>query len=286
MATILTNAYSECASISKNHYENFPVASIFINKKLRKPIQAIYAFARTADDYADEGSLTKEIRYFKLNQLKNELVAIQCGNLDIVSPIMLALSDAIQQFNLPIQLFYDLLAAFMQDTRKNRYYSFQELFEYCALSANPIGRLMLHLTNNNNSTTYAYSDQICTALQLINMLQDIKQDLYAQNRVYMPLDELTEFGLTYAEFISADRPEAVKQYMDFCINRASDLLNSGTNLIKYVNGTLNIELRLIISSARIVLTKLSNNKDLSKKIRLTKFDIPKILWGAINATSK
>ncbi|HEY0269177.1 MAG TPA: squalene/phytoene synthase family protein, partial [Methyloradius sp.] len=156
-------------ALASTHYENFPVASILLPMRLRKPIGLIYAFARQADDFADEGDLTPEQRLELLNGFKLELDKIS-HNQATDSALFTALNAMIKQHNLPLVPFYDLLDAFSQDVVKSRYENFGEVMDYCRRSANPVGRLLLHLYGYATPRNIGLSDAICSALQIINFL--------------------------------------------------------------------------------------------------------------------
>ena len=185
-----------------DHYENFPVASFLLPPALRGPIAAIYHFARSADDFADEGDAPAEVCLAQLDVYRAELDAIAKG-LPTKHPIFLALRPVIHQHQLPLQLFYDLLDAFSQDVVKQRYANFAELSDYCARSANPIGRLLLQLFGQTNALQLAQSDAICTALQLINHWQDVGIDAAKgeAGRIYLPQDELVRYGVSESDVL-------------------------------------------------------------------------------------
>lgn len=168
-------AYAYCQKIAQNHYENFPVASFILPKRLRAPIAVIYAFARTADDIVDEGNETAIERLKNLDHFKSELDNIQHNKM--TNPIFIALQHVISMHQLPIELFYDLLTAFKQDITQTDYQTFEEVLRYCRYSANPIGRLLLHLNGKASHENLLLSDNICTGLQLINFMQDLASDL-------------------------------------------------------------------------------------------------------------
>ncbi|MEJ2618402.1 MAG: squalene/phytoene synthase family protein, partial [Ignavibacteriaceae bacterium] len=175
------NPVKESLSLSKNHYENFPVVSFLVPKHLRKDVAIIYWFARTADDFADEGNLLPEERLRKLNEFEHRLTSLLKGNCE--GDIEFALNKTIKERNLTPKYFYDLLKAFKQDVVKKSYENFEELLDYCNYSANPVGRLILELNDIRNDEAFGYSDKICTALQLTNFYQDIKVD-YLKGRIY------------------------------------------------------------------------------------------------------
>ena len=184
-STKLISAHRYCQHLAKSHYENFPVASIILPKHIQQSVFVIYAFARTADDIADEGSATMADRMQALLEYEKQLNNIEQGADLSQPPLFIALSDVVYSQHLPIQLFHDLLSAFKQDISQGRYQSDDDILDYCRRSANPIGRLLLHLGGEKSMQQLQQSDALCTALQLINFYQDVKQDLYENNRLYL-----------------------------------------------------------------------------------------------------
>src|SRR3990172_2992871 len=173
--TTVEQAYSQCQRITRSHYENFPVASVLLPRRLRQPISVIYAYARSADDFADEGDLDASTRLSLLDDYRRQLDRLTQGERP-TDPVFIALADVIEKYALPLEPFYDLLAACRMDVTKKRYASFDEVMAYCRYSANPVGRLVLHLSNDASPQNLQDSDAICSALQLINFFQDITQD--------------------------------------------------------------------------------------------------------------
>lgn len=188
--------------LAKKHYENFPVASFFLPKSLRQPIALIYAFARQADDFADEGDLQPEDRIKLLNEFEAELNLIR-SNQKPTSNLFIALQASIQEYQLDLAPFYDLLDAFKQDVSKTRYENFGEVMHYCRRSANPIGRLLLALYGQATERNIGMADAICSALQLINFLQDIAIDAQ-KNRIYLPQDELKKHHVPESQIMNSD----------------------------------------------------------------------------------
>lgn len=276
-------AYKHCLKIAKNHYENFPVASWIIPRRMRWPVAAIYAFAREADDYADEGSLTDEERLQALQQMSTNIDNTFVGD-PPDEPLYLALSDSINRFNLPADLFQDLLSAFKQDVTQQRYADFGEVMSYCRRSANPVGRLLLYLYGQTDRKCLGYSDAICSALQLINFYQDLDQDYNEMGRIYIPQDEIKAAFVndTYFQNRITDGPMTLlmrKQYL-----RANKLLNAGAPLGKILKGRFGLEIRIIIAAASRMLQKLDKqNEDLYSRPRLIFADWIWIAWTAIRA---
>jgi len=242
--------------MSVDHYENFPVASILMPKRLRKPVAAIYHFARAADDIADEGELPDDERLKQLDEFRTELARIE-KNETPLTPLFVNLAAEIRQHALPMQPFYDLLDAFSQDVVKKRYASFDELLDYCRRSANPVGRLLLHLYNEATPVNIAYSDNICTSLQLINFWQDVAKD-YAIGRIYLPLDEMKQYGVGEEQIARGMTDNAWRDLMQFQVNRARDMMISGAPLGSILTGRIGMEMRMIISGGLCILSKLKN----------------------------
>lgn len=245
--------------MSVNHYENFPVGSLVLPRRLRKPVHAIYAFARTADDIADEGEATDEARLQGLNDLQRELDTISRGETPQTALMQRLQREAVRPFQMPLQPFYDLLEAFKQDVVKKRYENFGELVDYCRKSANPVGRMMLHLYGETDSRSVAQSDGICTALQLINFWQDVALD-WQKGRVYLPQEDLQKFGVTEAQIGEGRADFAFQRLMAYESEKAHKMLKAGSPLGKTLKGRVGLELRLIILGGQTVLQKLEGNK--------------------------
>jgi len=236
------------------HYENFPVASILMPRRLRRPVEIIYHFARQADDFADEGDMPNEERLAKLDAFHAELNRI-AANETPQTQLFCDVAGIVAEFELPLQLFHDLLDAFSQDVVKKRYANFEEVLDYCRRSANPVGRLLLHLYQETAPQNLAYSDAICTSLQLINFWQDVQKD-WNIGRVYLPQDEMARFGISEDD-IADKRTDAVWQaLLKFQCDRARDLMLSGRPLGSILSGRIGLEMRMIISGGLRILTKL------------------------------
>lgn len=260
-----SNSIAEQSLILANsHYENFPVASIFLPQHLRKPVGLIYSFARQADDFADEGNLSIEQRLDLLNGFRDELNLLH-AYIKPQSEFFLTLGEMIKHQKLPYEPFYDLLDAFSQDVTKVRYADYDELLDYCNRSANPIGRILLHLYKQSNVHNIKYADCICTALQIINFLQDIAIDFKkndGKQRIYLCQDEMAAFGITeyqiqdYVDgFQTVDRNW--QQFIAFNLRRVNALLFAGKPLGKILTGRIGFEMRMIIAGGERIISKLS-----------------------------
>ena len=271
--------YQWCRRLAQSHYENFPVASRLLPGRLRDPVAAIYAFARTADDIADEGDVSPELRLNRLKEMEMALDAVETGATEN-SPLFQALADTINRNRLPVGLFRDLLSAFRQDVNKTRYADFAEIMDYCRRSANPVGRLMLHLTGQVSEGKLLMSDAVCSALQLINFLQDIDRDYRDKHRIYIPLDEMQRFAVSEEDIGQRRNSPRFKQLIHFQIRRAAELLCSGSPLGRQTRGRFGLELRAIILGGSRILEKLRRQDDPFDRPRLNSADRTRIIWGA------
>jgi phytoene synthase len=240
--------------MSVDHYENFPVASILMPKRLRKPVAAIYHFARAADDIADEGDLSNEERLQQLDDFRDELQHIAADETPLL-PLFQCLATEVKQHELPMQPLHDLLDAFSQDVVKKRYANYDELLEYCRRSANPVGNLLLHLYEEATPVNLAYSDAICTALQLINFWQDVAKDITIA-RIYLPQDDMARFGVSEDQIIQACCDDAWRELMKFEVDRARALMLYGKPLGTILTGRIGLEMRMIIQGGLRILDKI------------------------------
>jgi squalene synthase HpnC len=237
-----------------NHYENFPVASVLLPRHLRRPVELVYAFARQADDFADEGDWPATVRLANLAAFGDQLDLIESGTTPS-SPLFADLAGIIGEFRLPIGLFRDLLSAFSQDVVKTRYADFGEVMDYCRRSANPVGRLLLHFYRATDARCLAWSDHICTSLQLINFWQDVEID-YRKNRIYLPADEMAEYAVTESQIAGRDAGGNWRDLMLFQIDRTRRMLLAGAPLGRTLPGRVGLELRMIVMGGNRILDKL------------------------------
>jgi len=250
--------------LASRHYENFPVASCFLPEYLREPIALIYSFARQADDFADEGDMTIEQRLNLLNGFRDELDLLQ-AYIKPKSAFFMTLGQMIRERKLPFAPFYDLLDAFSQDVTKTRYADYEDVLDYCERSANPIGSLLLHLYQQATPQNITYSNHICSALQLINFLQDIAIDFKkneGKQRIYLCQDELVAFGIseqTIRAYVNATQPidDYWQQFMHFNLRRTQALLNAGKPLGSILKGRIGFEMRMIIAGGERIIYKIS-----------------------------
>ncbi|MDB5933419.1 MAG: hpnC [Massilia sp.] len=229
-----------------DHYENFPVASILLPKRLVPAVEAIYAFARSADDIADEGDAAPAERLAALERYEEELGAPSAD------PLFQRLAAIIARYRLPLQPFYDLLSAFKQDVLVKRYDDFDALLDYCRRSANPVGLLMLSLYGAAGEANVRDSDAICSALQLINFLQDVAIDR-EKGRIYIPCDDLVRFQVDSAQLDHWHADSRWRALMAFQVDRARALMLSGAPLALRLPGRIGWELRLVVQGGLRIL---------------------------------
>lgn len=279
-ALALDDAYRHCLNIARRHYENFPVASWLLPRRMQRPIAVIYAFARSADDFADEGDLSAAARHALLRDYAAKLDALRDDH-PLNDPIFIALSDVVAKFTLPLDPLYDLLAAFSQDVTKHRYADFAEVLDYCRHSANPIGRLVLHFYQEGTAENLRDADSICTALQLINFWQDLAQDCDENDRIYLPQDEMALCGVSEAQLIEHRCDAALRRLLDMQIARTRRLLFLGAPLGKRLKGRLGMEVRATIQGGLCLLDALARRDNPFDRPRLRRRDRLRIVWRAI-----
>ncbi|MBL8516345.1 MAG: squalene synthase HpnC [Betaproteobacteria bacterium] len=238
-----------------DHYENFPVASFLLPRHLRKPIETIYRFARSADDFADEGDLADSARLELLDGYRQSLHRLSAGQRGELGPLFLELAHWIESYDLPVELFHDLLDAFSQDVTTKRYANIRDLMDYCSRSANPIGRLLVHLNKRQSEQTLRWSDAICSALQLINFWQDVAVD-WRKGRVYLPQEDLERFSVSESDIADARTGDAWQALMAFQCQRARELLESGRPLTRALPGRMGYELRFVLAGGHAILDKI------------------------------
>ena len=237
------------------HYENFPVASLLLPAELRAPVEVIYRFARSADDFADEGADSPDIRLEKLNRYRAELERVARG-MPAEDALFRDVARIVRAHGLPLPLFNDLLDAFSQDVIKKRYASFAEVSDYCRRSANPVGRLLLHLFKRTSDAELRASDAICSALQLVNFWQDVDIDYRRDNRIYLPQDEMARHGVTERHLAEQRCDAAWCALMRQEVDRARTLMLSGAPLGRTLPGRIGLEIRATIQGGLRILDKI------------------------------
>jgi squalene synthase HpnC len=242
----------------QKHYENFPVASWLCPARIRGAIAAIYAFARSADDVADEGLISTEQRLLLLAEHRDCLRATFAGMPPNTS-FWPALHAEVQRHDLPLHPFVDLLSAFEQDVTTVRYRDLDHLLDYCRRSANPIGRLLLHLYRIDDERSKQQSDAVCSALQLINFWQDVAIDREKnppQGRIYLPLDSLARYSIGEMQVLRGRLDDNFRALIAYECHRARELMLRGAPLVHTVPGRMGWELRLVVQGGLRILEKI------------------------------
>ena len=249
-------AYAACARVARGHYENFPVASRLVPAPMRPHIAAIYAFARAADDFADEGERTQAERLRLLDDWQARLESC-VGGRPGDDPVFVALGETIRRLALPVGLFQDLLSAFRQDVTTTRYATWADLLDYCRRSANPVGRLVLRAADRVDDRLDAASDAVCTALQLTNFWQDLERDWH-KGRVYVPRELLDRAGAVEGDLGARRITPAWHDALADAAARTRALFDAGRPVCDGVTGRLRYELRFTWLGGKRILDRLDS----------------------------
>ncbi len=272
--------YQQALKLVSKHYENFPVVSFFLPKEIRKDVAIIYWFARTADDFADEGTGGVRERISLLDFFEKRFNNLL--NEEFQNPLEMALFTTIKNRKLTDSYFLDLLSAFKQDVEKNRYANFDEIMDYCKRSANPVGRLVLELNGIKNDEANQYSDKICTALQVTNFYQDTIID-YQKGRIYYPENEMKKFEVSEKVFEIKENNYNFQQLLKHNVDRAQAMFDEGRKIFSYLNGKLKLQIKWTVKGGEEILKKIrSANYDvLTRRPELTKFDMIKLFFASV-----
>ena len=292
----LARAYAACEALARSHYENFPVASRLLPAPMRPHIAAVYAFARVADDIADEGSAPAEDRLAQLDAWQRRLHAAAASQSNGAPPhehddlVLVALAHSIRTLDLPIGLFDDLVSAFGQDTMTSRYATWADVFDYCRRSANPVGRLVLRIAGYRDEALDRSSDALCTALQLANFWQDFGRD-WRSGRLYVPRDEQARAGASERELSDAPAgplPTRWSAAIARCIAVTREQFAAGRAVCDGVRGRLKYELRLTWLGGQRILERVDRARRelMTYRPTLGGGDLPVLLWRAARWPSR
>jgi squalene synthase HpnC len=293
MVTDPAVAYATCARFARDHYENFPVASRLLPPAMRPHVAAVYAFARVADDFADEGDRPAAERLALLDAWRSLLLeaagavgardgavpAARAGLPAEAADIFAALGSTIRACGLTVAPFEDLLSAFRQDVTTTRYATWDDVLDYCRRSANPVGRLVLAIAGYRDERLARSADSLCTALQLTNFWQDFEGD-WAKGRLYLPLDECRQAGADPRELDRRGNAAAWRDVLSRAAGRTAELFEGGRAVCDGVRGRLRWELRLTWLGGRRILSRIERNgcDVFSRRPALGAGDVPALLW--------
>lgn len=279
----LDEAFAYCRVFTRSHYENFPVGSVLIPRALRPHVHSIYTFARIADDFADEPGMDPEERLSKLEEWQNLLDScLEAPR----GPVFTALAETIRQHQIPVSLLSDLLLAFRSDATTDRHQTFEDLTDYCRFSANPVGRLILHLFQYRSPSLGNLSDAICTALQLTNFWQDVAVD-YKRNRVYLPAEEMNRFGVTETDLAEGRLTDGFCRMMASLIDRTRCLFEEGRMLPEQLKGRLKYELRMTWHGGGRILDEIERDgyDVFNKRPKLSRRDMVSVFGRSLTSAS-
>jgi len=290
----LDAAYAACAQLARTHYENFPVASHLLPRRMRPHVAAVYAFARLADDIADEGDALLDLRNARLDEWLARLDAavrgatppsatvLEPAMADVAPAVFTALGATMRDFALPPALFEDLVSAFRQDTTVASYATWPDLLDYCRRSANPVGRLVLRIGGWRDEALDEASDAVCSALQLTNFWQDLAVD-WTRGRLYVPAQEYQRTGAVTASLDQRQLTPAWRDALSACAVRTRDLFAHGRAVCDGVSGRLRWELRLTWLGGTRVLDRLERGgfDVFAARPALSAADLPSLLWRAV-----
>jgi phytoene synthase len=285
----IARAYAACRTLAQSHYENFPVASRLLPSYMRPHVAAVYAYARTADDIADEGTDSPDTRRARLRLWSERLHRAAEGAIDhelgigsVDALIVAATAQSIRTLDLPIALFDDLLSAFAQDITTTRYASWADVLDYCRRSASPVGRLVLRIARRQSDAADRSSDALCTALQLTNFWQDFGRDWRA-GRLYVPREIFEPLGASEADLAAGRLTPAGVSAVETCIDRTQALFERGRQVCDAVDGRLQFELRLTWLGGRRILDRVyaSRAEVLTHRPTLGRTDVPRLVWNAV-----
>ena len=291
--TRIAEAYEACTKLARAHYENFPVGRL-VPREMQPHVHAVYAFARYADDLADEGYAGSAKAQGAQDVMTQEerLMALDDWERQLCSPpgtpglhfIFIALHETIRELDLPVSLFTDLLSAFKQDVVKRRYANFPEVLDYCRRSANPIGRLVLLLHGKKEEELHLLADQICTGLQLANFWQDVGVDL-EKDRMYLPEDDRKTYGVTEEALFAREADDSYRRLLEFQVRRTQEIFDKGELLTKKLRGLLRLEIRLTWLGGTKILRKIEalDYDTLNHRPTLGKADMAALFFRALTS---
>jgi squalene synthase HpnC len=278
----VASAQNQTRQLAQTHYENFSVVSLLLPRHLRQDFSNIYAFCRVADDLGDEvGDKDESLRL--LADFRRQ--TLECFDGKAKTPVFVALTGTIERHNLPSKPFLDLIDAFEQDQRVSRYETYELVLDYCARSANPVGRLVLHLCGYPDEYRQELSDFTCTALQLANFWQDVRRYIADRNRIYLPRDSMVRFGVTEEQVVRGACDEKYRALLRFEVDRTAQMFDRGTALLPTLRPSVRMQISLFGKGGRAVLSAIrrQNYDTLSRRPALSKWQKGQLVFSTLAA---
>lgn len=281
----LADAELYTRGLALGHYENFSVVSLLLPRHLKQDFSNVYAFCRTADDLGDEVP-DKDLSLSYLARFREYTEACHAG--EGKSPLFVALAGTIRRHEIPIQPFLDLIDAFEQDQRVNRYDNFEQLVDYCRRSADPVGRLVLYMCGYRDAQRQRLSDRTCTALQLANFWQDVRRDILDRDRIYLPQDSMQRFGVTEEQIREGRCDDNYRRLIEFEVDRTEKMFDEGDQLLPLLDGFVRQQVSLFSQGGRAVLDAIRRQDydTLSHRPRLSKWQKGKLVARAVLAMTR
>ena len=281
-ASTVEAAQQLTSQLAHSHYENFSVVSVLLPARLRQDFCNIYAFCRIADDLGDElGSKEQSLR--QLDRFRADTVSLFEGK--PASAVFLALQQTVQKYDMPIKPFTDLIDAFLQDQRIDRYDTFEQVADYCKRSADPVGRLVLYLCGYRDEVRQQLSDHTCTALQLANFWQDVRRDLVDRDRIYLPRETMDRFGVTEQQLQDARCDDNYRAAIKFEVDRTQSLFDQGEALLPMLDESVRPQITLFGQGGMAILDAIrkQNYDTLTRRPALSKWQKGRLVFGVIAA---
>jgi len=276
----LAEAEAYTRSLARGHYENFSVVTFLLPKHLHQDFYNVYAFCRIADDLGDEVGDPQLARDY-LARFREQLLACYEGNAQ--TAVFVALKGTIDRHDIPAKPFLDLIDAFEQDQRVNRYDTFEQVVDYCRRSADPVGRLVLYLCGYRDEVRQRLSDRTCTALQLANFWQDVRRDLTERNRIYLPRDSMVRFGVAEEQIATFRFDENFRNLMKFEVERARALFDEGAALLPLLDPVVRRQISLFEQGGRAILRAIERQgyDTLTRRPKLSKWQKGRLVLKAL-----
>lgn len=281
-ATELSAARSFNWDLAHEHYENFSVVSVLLPRRLRQDFCNVYAFCRIADDLGDEIS-DKEESLRLLARFREELLAIYSTGPRTL--IFTALAETITKYDIPAQPFLDLIDAFEQDQRVDRYDTFEQVVDYCRRSADPVGRLVLYMCGYRDEVRQKLSDRTCTALQLANFWQDVRRDIQDRDRIYLPRETMDRFSVTEEQLRSGQFNDNYRKCIQFEVDRTQAMFDEGLGLLPLLDESVRPQIALFGQGGQAILDAIRRQDfdTLTTRPSLSKWQKGRLVFGMLVA---